>query len=150
VTTTGLGGMPAAQGAARGVVAAMAMTGMRKVTGRLGLLDESPPDAIAERHADHLLGRLNVDRDVAVELGHWTYGAVGGALFGALPRAVRRNRWSGPTYGVVSWLFYEAVIAPLLGLRHTDQRTVVGRAALAVDHVLYGTVVGRSPVAERR
>lgn len=148
--TRGIRTTPAAHAAARGVVAAMAMTAMRKVTGGLGLLDESPPDAIAERHADHLLARLNVERDVAVEVGHWTYGAVGGALFGSLPRAVRRNRWSGPAYGVATWLFYEAAVAPLLGLARTHQKTLVGRLALVADHVLYGTVVGRSPVGERR
>ena len=148
--TSGLLKSPAAQAAARGIVAAMAMSGMRKVTGGLGLLDESPPDAIADRHADHLLARLNVDRDVAVELGHWTYGAAGGAFFGVLPRALRRHGWSGPIYGLASWLFYEAAVAPLLGLAQTNQKTVVGRLALAADHVLYGTVVGRSPVTEPR
>jgi hypothetical protein len=133
--------------AARGVVAAMAMSGLRKVTGGLGLLDESPPEAIAERHAGGLLARLHVDRAVAIELAHWTYGAVGGALFGALPGVVRRHAWSGPAYGVASWLFYEAALAPLLGLAETTPKTVGGRLALAAAHVLYGTVVARTPVA---
>ena len=141
---------PVAQAAARGVVAAMAMSGLRKVTGGLGLLDESPPDAIAERHADHVLARLRVDRDAAIELGHWTYGAVGGALFGALPRVVRRHTWSGPVYGIATWLFYETAVAPLLGLKQLQQKTVIGRLALAADHVLYGTIVGRTAAAERR
>ena len=140
---------PIAHAAARGLVGAMAMSGMRKLTGGLGLLDESPPDAIAEEHADHFLARLPINRDVAVEVAHWTYGAVGGALFGALPRAVRRHAWSGPAYGVASWLVYEAAIAPVLGLTARRQTTITGRLALAADHVLYGTVVGRSPATER-
>lgn len=146
----GLAERPIAQKAARGVVAAMAMTGMRRVTGGLGLLDESPPDAIADRHADHVLARLGIRRDVAAELGHWAYGAVGGGLFGVLPRTLRRHRWSGPAYGIAMWLFYEAVVAPLLGVARARQTTAVGRLALAADHLLYGTVVGRSPVADRR
>ena len=140
---------PIGHAAARGIVGAMAMSGMRKLTGGLGLLDESPPDAIAERHADHFLSRLRIDRDVALEVAHWAYGAVGGALFGALPAALRRHAWSGPAFGVASWLLYEAAIAPLLGLTATRQRTVAGRIALAADHVLYGAVVGRSPAAKR-
>jgi hypothetical protein len=147
--TSGLLSAPAVQAAARGTVAAMAMSGMRKVTGGLGLLDESPPHAIAERNADDLLTRLHVDREVAIEAAHWTYGAVGGALFGALPVALRRHAWSGPAYGVGTWVIYETVVAPLLRIPETTQRTLVGRLALAADHVLYGTVVGRSPVAER-
>ena len=140
---------PIAHAAARGLVGAMAMSGMRKITGGLGLLDESPPEAIAEKHADHLLARMPINRDVAVEAAHWTYGAVGGVLFGALPRAVRRHAWSGPAYGVASWLVYEAAIAPVLGLTARKQTTVTGRLALAADHLLYGTVVGRSPARER-
>ena len=141
---------PAVQAAARGIVAAMAMSGMRKVTGGLGLLDEAPPDAIADRYARHLLARLHIDRDVAVELGHWTYGAAGGVVFGLLPRVLRRHGWSGPIYGLASWLFYETTIAPLLGLAQTNQKAVVGRLTLAADHVLYGSVVGRTPRAESR
>ncbi len=141
---------PIAHAAVRGVVGAMAMSGMRKLTGGLGLLDEVPPDAIAQEHADHFLARLRFDRDVAVEAAHWTYGAVGGALFGALPSAFRRHVWSGPVYGVASWLLYEAAIAPLLGVTAAKQKTLAGRLALAADHVLYGTVVGRSPAPEQR
>jgi hypothetical protein len=148
--TNGSHNTPVAQAAVRGVVAAMAMSGLRNVTGGLGLLDESPPDAIAERHADHLLARLRIDRDAVIELGHWTYGAVGGALFGALPGAVRRHAWSGPVYGIATWLFYETAVAPLLGLGQVQQKTVVGRLALAADHVLYGTIVGRRAAAEAR
>lgn len=140
---------PVAQAAARGMVAAMAMSGMRKVTGGLGLLDESPPDAIADLHAEHLLARLGVGRDVVVELAHWGYGAVGGAAFGTLPRTLRRHSWSGPAYGLAMWVFYEAAVAPLLGIARARQTTVTGRVALAADHLLYGMVVGRSPVANR-
>ena len=37
----------AIRGGARGAVAAMAMTGMRRVTTGLGLLERTPPDALA-------------------------------------------------------------------------------------------------------
>src|SRR5918992_2551412 len=38
-------------GAVRGVVAAMAMTGMRQVTTGLGLVEQTPPDAILKQRA---------------------------------------------------------------------------------------------------
>jgi hypothetical protein len=31
-----------------------------------------------------------------VETAHWAFGAGGGAVFGALPRTVRRRSWAGP------------------------------------------------------
>jgi len=129
---------------ARGVVAAMAMTGMRTATGALGLLEQSPPDAIADEHANELIARLGLNREAAVELAHWAYGGLGGLAFGLLPAALRRHVWAGPVYGLGTWLAFELGVAPLLGLRHLQQKKVVSRVALAADHLLYGAVVARS------
>ena len=38
-------------GAARGVVGAMAMTGMRVMTTELGLLEQTPPEAVSRQRA---------------------------------------------------------------------------------------------------
>jgi hypothetical protein len=127
----------------------MAMTGLRTVTEGLGLLQQSPPDAIAEEHANDLLDRMDLDRDVAIELAHWAYGGLGALPFGLLPEAVRRKAWSGPLYGLAVWLGFEMGVAPLLGLRHLEQKKIVGRLAIAADHVLYGTVVARTGPHER-
>lgn len=134
---------------ARGVVAAMAMTGMRRMTTGLGLLRQPPPDMIAEEGVPGLLARVPPHhRDEAIELAHWTYGAAGGAAFGLLPAIVRREAWSGPLYGLLTWLAFEAVLAPLLGLPTRERWQVSDRLAVAADHVLYGLVVagGRSRV----
>jgi hypothetical protein len=133
-----------ARSAARGIVAAMAMTGLRTVTEGLGWLERSPPDAIADEHARELLHRAKLNSDVAIELAHWGYGGFGGAAFGMLPERFRRHAWSGPLYGLAIWLAFETGLAPLLGLRHAEQKKVVARLANAADHVLYGVVVAGS------
>jgi hypothetical protein len=129
----------------RGVVAAMAMTGLRRVTTGLGLLEETPPEEVAERGFPRLFSRVPAEyREEALELAHWTYGAAAGAAFAALPEDVRRRRWAGPAYGLGIWLAFELGVAPLLGLRVAERRAAE-RAVLALDHVLYGAVVGAQP-----
>src|SRR4051794_24025703 len=108
--------------AAGGLIGAMAMTGMRRLTTELGLVGQPPPDALAEHAAPGLLARLpGGSAAAAVELAHWTYGVGGGVLFGALPALLRRRRLSGPTYGLLSWAMYEAVIGPRRDLARAQQ-----------------------------
>jgi hypothetical protein len=134
--------MNAAEGAGRGAVAAMAMTGMRVLTVDLGIVDQTPPQAIARQKARGLLRRVPRDRRrAAIELAHWSYGAAGGAVFGLLPDELRRRPWAGPAYGLAVWLGFEVGISPLIGLRRTKRVPVAERAALAADHALYGTVL---------
>jgi hypothetical protein len=127
---------------ARGLVAAMAMTGSRNVTGNIGLLHKSPPEAIVERRAPERIRRLPPDRRAAItEFAHWSYGALGGAGYALLPQRVKADLRTGPAYGLVLWLVYEAALAPVLDLQHTEQRGVRTRLMLALDHVMYGVVV---------
>ncbi|MGH3343672.1 MAG: hypothetical protein ACRDPK_12515 [Carbonactinosporaceae bacterium] len=126
----------------RGLVGAMAMTGVRDVTTHAGLLERSPPEAIMVRHAPQEVQQLpGAQRRVVTELAHWAYGATGGAVFGLLPLRVRASPWIGPVYGLSVWLVFEAGVAPLLGVRHVHRRQVLGRVLVAVDHALYGVVV---------
>ncbi len=131
--------------ASRGVIAAMAMSGMRTVTRGLGLLEQTPPDALADEHARELLHRVKLDRDVVVELAHWGYGAMAAVAFSRLPATLRRQTWVGPAYGLAIWLGFEAGVAPLLGVKHVKQKRLTSRLSLAADHVLYGAVVAQSP-----
>ena len=131
-----------AHGALRGTVGAMAMSGMRTFTVYIGIVDQSPPEAIAKQRAKGLLARIaRKKRRAAVEVLHWSYGAVGGAAFGALPDGLRRRPWAGPAYGLVSWLAFEAALAPALGLKQAKKPRPVDRLALAWDHLLYGLVL---------
>jgi hypothetical protein len=62
-------------------------------------------------------------------------------VFGLLPDGLRRRRWFGPAYGVVLWFGFEAVQAPLMGLKQAHEPRPVERVALIADHLLYGYVL---------
>ena len=134
-----------AHAAVRGAVAAMAMTGMRAFTHSVGIVQQSPPQAIAKQRASGLIRHIpRKRRRAAVEAMHWGYGAVGGLGFGVLPDGVRRRAWAGPVYGLVVWLGFELGLAPLLGLKQAKQVRPVERFGLAADHLLYGFVVSET------
>lgn len=135
-------------GLIRGTVAAMAMTGMRQVTLGLGLVEQTPPDAILKQRAFGLLLRsprlafLLARRQLAVvEIAHWAYGAGGGVAFAFLPSSVLERRWAGAAYGVASWAAFELSVAPLLGLEHAKSVRPVERLTFLADHLLYGVIL---------
>jgi hypothetical protein len=132
-----------AHATARGAIAAMAMTGMRVFTVDVGLVEQTPPQAIAKQKAQGLLRQVpRKRRRAAIELAHWTYGGIGGAAFALLPEAIRRRPWMGAAYGLAVWVGFEAGIAPLLGLRQAKGGNAAPeRVALALDHLLYGVVL---------
>jgi hypothetical protein len=120
----------------------MAMTGMRELTVGMGWLERTPPREIVQDQAPRLVLPMSDGHEHAViELAHWSYGTAAGVLYGALPARVRRFRWAGPGYGMATWLVYELGIAPALGVQVAKRRTVVSRAMLVADHLLYGLVV---------
>jgi hypothetical protein len=121
----------------------MAMSGMRVFTVHVGLVEQTPPDAIAnQRRVKGLIKNVpRKRRRAAVEFAHWSYGVIGGLVFGALPDKVRDTPWTGPVYGLGVWAGFELAIAPVLGLKHAYQVRPVERVALAADHLLYGFVL---------
>jgi hypothetical protein len=139
-------------GAAYGAIGAMAMTGMRVITTELGLVEQTPPQALSRQRARGVRALLRraprKQRRGLIEAAHWAFGAGGGAAFGALPREMRRRPWVGPVYGLVMWLGFELGIAPALGLSQAKRVRPVDRLALAADHLLYGLVLSaRRPTA---
>ena len=130
----------------------MAMTGMRVMTTELGLLEQTPPEAVSRQRARGLRALLRRaprrQRTGLVETAHWAFGAGGGAAFGVLPRTVRRRRWAGPIYGLVVWLGFELGLAPALGLSQSKRLRPVDRLTLAADHLLYGAVLSEPRRAE--
>ncbi len=134
-----------AHGALRGTIAAWAMTGMRSLTVNLGLVEEPPPRAIL-RQKSRLVYRLSPKRErrIEQELLHCAYGAVGGVAFALLPERARLRPWAGAVYGLVTWLWFELVVAPLLGLVQAKKPRPLDRLALAGDHVLYGVVLSET------
>jgi hypothetical protein len=142
------------RGAAWGAVGAMAMTGMRVITTELGLVQQTPPQALKRQRARGVRALLRraprTQRRGLVEAAHWAFGASGGAAFGALPRPIRRRPWAGPVYGLVVWLGFELGIAPALGLSQAKRVRPIDRLALAADHVLYGLVLSATRPTGRR
>jgi len=134
-----------AHGALRGAIAAMAMSGMRVLTVNLGVVEETPPRAIIRQRAKGLYRFVpRGKRRAFQELFHWSYGAGGGAAFGALPASIRREPWAGPLYGLAVWLGFELCLAPALGLSQSKEPRMVERVAFALDHLLYGFVLSEA------
>ena len=133
---------PMIRAGVRGLVAAMAMTGMRRVTANTKLVDKPPPAAIIDQHAPQPAQQMRSERRAALtELAHWAYGTAGGSVFGLLPARLRAHPAAGPIYGLVLWLGFEVGIAPLLGESHVRHAPLLGRLLLAADHLLYGVMV---------
>ncbi|WP_017586816.1 hypothetical protein [Nocardiopsis ganjiahuensis] len=126
----------------------MAMSGMRQVAVGLGMIQRTPPDAILREGVPAVLRRVPEHRRTAfIEFAHWGYGATAGAAFGLVPRRLRSSRLSGPVYGVLAWSLFELALAPALGLAHAQKARPQERAALLVDHVFFGLIVGSPPEA---
>lgn len=119
----------------------MAMTGIRRITVDLGLVQKPPPEEIATEGVPALLTRVAPEhRETVVELLHWGVGAMGGMGFGILPAGVRRRRWAGAAYGLAILGVFEVAVAPWLRIG-TKNRAISEQFALAADHVLYGIVL---------
>ncbi|WCB95114.1 hypothetical protein DSM104299_03856 [Baekduia alba] len=135
----------------RGVVGALAMTGVRRFAAELGLIGPAPPEQLTYAAAPKLLGKVAEERRPALEdLVHWTVGAMGGVGFALLPETLRRAPWSGPAHGMAILLSFEAVVAPALGLPHHRVNGVPARLVLVADHLLYGLVLSELRERPRR
>jgi len=118
----------------RGVVGAMAMTGVRVFAQHAGLIREDPPSRLTRKKT----GRKN---RTVVELVHWAMGGVFGIGYGLLPERLRQRAWSGPLYGLLVWAGFDAVVAPALGLTERNWPKGRERAVFVADHVLFGLVL---------
>jgi len=127
----------------RGAVGALAMTAVRRLTTRVGLVERTPPERVAHEGFPGLLAQVPPrHRGAAILAAHVAFGAVAGAVFRTLPNGVRARRWSGPAYGLAIWAAYEAGVAPLvLRVERRRNRPVAERVAIAADHALYGLVL---------
>ena len=133
---------PTLAAAARGTVAAMAMTGVRRITVGLGIVAHTPPEDIVDEGAPQLVERVGPGRrDAVVELVHWGVGALGGAVYAAFPSAVRRSPLGGPLYGLAILGVFETVVQPALGMA-PGRLTLRQRLAFGADHLLYGLMLG--------
>jgi uncharacterized membrane protein YagU involved in acid resistance len=117
----------------RGVVGALAMTGVREFAKHAGLVREDPPQRLTRKKA----GRRS---RIIAQLVHLAMGGAFGAVYGLLPEPVRMKPWSGPVYGVLVWIGFDAVAAPLLGIERNWPKGKE-RAVFVADHALFGLVL---------
>ena len=135
----------AAEGAIRGVIGALAMSGMRAFAQDLGLIGKTPPEELAEKPPEGVLQKLPENRRGAVvRLLHLGVGAAGGVGYGILPDLVRQKGWSGPMWGLAIWASYDAGVAPALGLAHGNPLPARERATFIADHLLYGHILAET------
>jgi uncharacterized membrane protein YagU involved in acid resistance len=135
-----LGGMIHA--AFRGIVAAMAMTGVRMFARQAGIIRDDPPARLARKQARGLLRTVpRKRRGAVVELIHWGTGAVFGLTFGLLPESIRMKAWAGPAFGFLVWLGFDTTAAPALGLKERRWPHGRERAVFILDHLLFGLVL---------
>jgi hypothetical protein len=126
----------------RGTVGAMAMTGLRLFADHAGIIREAPPNRFARKGGRGLFKRIPRERRrPAVELVHWTTGAVAGAVFALLPEVLRRKPWAGPVYGMAVWLGFDTIGAPALGLTTRGWPRGRERAVFLLDHLMFGLVL---------
>jgi hypothetical protein len=135
----------AAEGAMRGVIGSLAMSGMRQFAADLGLIEKTPPQELADKPARGIMEKVPPDKRQAAVLGiHMAVGAAGGVLYGALPDPVRQKAWSGPLWGLAIWAVYDAGVAPMLNLKHAYDFPASERATTIADHLLYGYVLSQT------
>jgi hypothetical protein len=126
----------------RGIIGAMAMTGVRQFASQAQLIRDDPPARMARKQAGGLLRQVpRRRRGAVVELIHWAMGAVFGLLFGLLPQSVRMRAWAGPAFGFLVWLGFETMAAPALGLKQRRWPHGAERIVFVADHLLFGLVL---------
>ena len=118
----------------------MAMTGVRRITVGLGLVQKLPPEEIATEGVPALLAQVAPEhRETAIELLHW-----GSALWAGWGSASFRLAFAdaagGAAYGLAILGVFEVAAAQWLGIGKKE-RAIWERFALAGDHVLYGIVL---------
>jgi uncharacterized membrane protein YagU involved in acid resistance len=126
----------------RGIVGAMAMTGVRQFASEARVIREDPPARMARKQAKGVLRTVpKRKRGAVVELVHWLMGGVFGLVFGLLPEPIRMKAWAGPAYGFLVWLGFETMAAPALGLKQRRWPHGKERLIFVADHLLFGLIL---------
>lgn len=131
-------------GGVAGAIGASCMTVLRMLAHRAGLIDQMVPQAIVQGMERKARTRPPSGPSRAVDQAlHLGYGAVMGALYGALvdrpAGAPRTGR--AVSYGIAQWAFGAMVLLPALGVARPAWRK--GLAENAVDlaaHVTYSSI----------
>ncbi len=102
--------------------------------------EEPPPVALVERVAGRPLNAS--EREASLHAIHWTFGAVAGAVYGALvemrPQA---KAWGGVAFGLTVNKLTHRSLLPKMGIEDpVPQQTMQKRQSEWVTHAVYGVV----------
>lgn len=135
-------------GALGGVGATVALTGLRQVMARAGLVEKTAPEQVVGRLED--LGLVDDwskgSRFALTIAAHFAYGTGLGASLGLL----RRQRGSaaeeaavGSALGILSWAANWSALLPILGIHEPPWKQRSPKVLLpVVDHAFFGAVWG--------
>ena len=138
----------ASRGALAGLAATVALTGLRQVWSKMGLVFETAPMQVVDRVEEvGLIGDLSpASRRLLIVLAHFAYGAGTGAAFGLL----RRERGKpteeaavGSALGVLAWGAGWSSWLPLTGVHKAPWTQKTPKVLLpVVDHAVFGAAWG--------
>jgi hypothetical protein len=138
----------ASRGALAGLAATVALTGLRQVWSKMGLVFETAPMQVVDRVEEvGLRGDLSpASRRLLIVLAHFAYGAGTGAAFGLL----RRERGKpteeaavGSALGVLAWGAGWSSWLPLTGVHKAPWTQKTPKVLLpVVDHAVFGAAWG--------
>lgn len=132
-----------AQGAAAGVAATLAMSGVMAAGAKTGLMGETPPKLLTRSLLPGGGSRTpRPGEDTATAVTHLGIGAAAGAVFGVLTGGRRPRARTGVAYGLGVWLLgYEGWI-PALTVQPPAHRDAPGRVGtMVLAHVVYGSAL---------
>jgi hypothetical protein len=138
----------ASRGALAGLVATVALTGLRQAWSKMGLVFETAPMQVVDRAEE--LGLFDdlspVGRRVLMGCAHFAYGAGTGAAFGLLRREQGKPAEEaavGSALGVLAWGAGWSSWLPLAGVDKAPWTQKTPRVLLpVVDHAVFGAAWG--------
>lgn len=138
----------AAYGALGGVGGTLALTGLRKLLSRVGLVQETAPEQVVERLEE--LGIVDDwspgARRLLAIVAHFAYGTGIGAALGLLRDErgdVAEETAVGSALGILSWGASWTSVLPLAGVHRPPWEQRTPRVLLPViDHAFFGAVWG--------
>ncbi|HSL00664.1 MAG TPA: hypothetical protein VK869_10040 [Rubrobacteraceae bacterium] len=138
----------AAYGAVGGAGGTLALSGLRKLLGRIGLVQETAPEQVVERLEELGLveGWPSGSRRLLAVAAHVAYGVGIGAVLGLLRGerdGVAEETAVGSALGILAWGAGWATWLPLTGVHRPPWKQRTPRVLLPVmDHAAFGAVWG--------
>jgi putative membrane protein len=142
------------KGALAGLLGGLAGAGAKVVAEQLfppRIQGQTPPPVVlAEQMAGHPLS--GVERQAAMQGIHWTFGAVAGAIYGALVEyEPTLAAWKGAAFGIALNRITHESLLPKMGLSAPkSQQPTQERISEWVTHAVYGIATDAVRRAARR